>query len=65
MQAILIKDLGIRCVSANFIPWLLTQEQKKNHLPVASDLLEYEETNDSVFKDITIGDETQVYSYKF
>lgn len=37
-------------VSANIIPWLLLQEQKENHLSMVSDLLEYAESDENLFK---------------
>jgi hypothetical protein len=38
-KGILMKDLGMRCVSAKITPWLLTAQQKKHYLSVASDML--------------------------
>jgi hypothetical protein len=43
-QAILT-ILGMSYVSANFFPWLLTQEQKENHLSVSSNMLDCAKTD--------------------
>ena len=37
-QAIVTKDLCMRCVSAKFVPQLMTAEQQEHHMSVASDL---------------------------
>jgi len=50
--------LGVGCVWAKFIPWLLIQKQKENHLSMASELFEYVETNEDFLKNITTDDET-------
>jgi len=37
-------------MSAKIIPWLLSQEQKENHLSLVSDLLECAESEENLFK---------------
>ena len=39
MSKILKQDLGIKCVVARFIPWLLLPEQKEHRAAVANDLI--------------------------
>jgi hypothetical protein len=42
--------MGMRHVSAKFIPWLLTAEQKEHYLSVATDLLECAQADKNFFK---------------
>ena len=37
---ILMEDLGMKCVAAKFILWLLLSEQKEHHAAVANDLIQ-------------------------
>ena len=37
---ILIQDLGMKCVTTKFVPWLLLPEQKEHCTAVANDLIE-------------------------
>ena len=62
-KGILTKDLGMRCVSAKYVPWLPTVEQKQHRLFVASDFLKHAGADKSFFKNIVTGDETWVCSY--
>ena len=40
MSQSLTKDLGMKCVVAKFILWLLLPEQKEHHAAVANDLIQ-------------------------
>ena len=57
-----MQDLGMKCVVAKFVPWLLLPEQKEHHVAVANDLIQTA-TNEPDFlkKDMT-GYESWVYS---
>jgi len=50
-------------VCANFIPKLLTVEQKKLHFEVPQDNLEMVTNDANVLKKIIFGDESWVYVY--
>lgn len=45
-------DLGMKCMSAKFVQWLLTAEWEEPWLTVASNLLEHAEADKSQFKSI-------------
>jgi len=57
-EGILTKHLGLRHVSAKFVPWLLTVKQKEHHLSIASDFLKFAGAGDNFFKNIVTGNET-------
>jgi len=44
------KDLGMKCMSAKFVQWLLTAGWKEPWLTVASNLLEHGEAGKNCFK---------------
>lgn len=62
-KGILTKHLGLRHVSAKFVPWLLTVKQKGHHLSVASDFLKCAGAGDNFFKNFVTGNETWISSY--
>ena len=35
-----MQDLGMKCIVAKFIPWLLLPEQKEHHAAAANDLIQ-------------------------
>jgi hypothetical protein len=55
--------LGIKCISAKFVPKLLTVEQKETCLAVARDLLQCAEQDANLMKTIITGHESWVYGY--
>ena len=57
MSKILMQDLGMKCVMAKFVPWLLLPEQKEHHAAVADDLIETSTNEPGFLKKIIIGDE--------
>jgi hypothetical protein len=46
------KDLGMKCMLAKFVQWLLTAEWEEPWLTVASNLLEHAEAGKNCFKNI-------------
>lgn len=63
VQSILTEDLGMRRVSAKFIPKLLTDEQKEARVQICADLLETSENDPDFIRNIITGDESWVYGY--
>ena len=63
MSKILKQDLGIKCVVARFIPWLLLPEQKEHRAAVANDFIETAIDEPDFLKKVITGDESQVYGY--
>jgi len=55
--------LYMRRVSAEFVPRLLTGDQKENRVEISQELLANANGNENFFKNIIIGDETRVYGY--
>ena len=49
--------------SVKFVPRVLTIEQKKHSLSVATDLLQEDETDQNFLEDLFTGGETWVYRY--
>ena len=58
MSKILEQDLGMKCVVAKFVPWLLLPEQKEHHVAVADDLIETSTNEPGFLKKVTTGDES-------
>jgi len=56
-------DLGLRRVSAKFVPKLLTMEQKQLRLEIAQDILDYVESDSNFLNTVITGDESWVYGY--
>ncbi|BFZ13051.1 hypothetical protein BsWGS_16090 [Bradybaena similaris] len=63
VQAILTEDLGMRRVSAKFVPKLLSADQKDNRVSAAADLIDCVENNENFLKTVITGDESWVYGY--
>jgi len=55
--------LQVHCVSAKFIPCLLTDNQKENHAEISQELLANANDNENFLKNIITGDEMWVYGY--
>ena len=58
---ILTEKLQMHHVSAKFVPRLLTDDQKENHVDISQELLA--NANENLLKIIITGDETWVYGY--
>ena len=52
-----MQDLGIKCVVAKFIPWLLLPEQKEHHAAFANDLIQTSTNEPDFLKKVITGDE--------
>ena len=63
VQSILTEDLGMRRVSAKFVPKLLSADEKENCLSAAQDLLDYAENDENFLKTVVTGDESWFYGY--
>jgi histone-lysine N-methyltransferase SETMAR len=63
VQSILTEDLGMRRVSAKFVPKLLSSDQKEARVSAASDFLECVENDRNFVGKIITGDESWVYGY--
>jgi len=50
----------MRCVSAKFVPRLLTDDQKENHVEISQELFANANGNGNFPKNIITGDETWV-----
>ena len=51
----------MHCVSAKFVPCVLTEDQKANHLNISQELLDHVSIDENFLKTIITGDETWVY----
>jgi len=60
---IFTKKLQMRCVSAKFVPRLLTDDQKENRVEIRQELVANANGDVNFLKNITTGDETWVYAY--
>jgi len=49
--------------SAKFVPHLLTDDQKENHVEISQELLANANSNENFLNKIITGDETWVYGY--
>lgn len=63
VQSILTDDLGMRRVSAKFVPKLLSEEQKEARASAACDLVGCVENDRNFMTKIITGDESWVYGY--
>ena len=59
----LMEDLNMKCVTAKFVPRLLTKDQKNNCLNVCYDLREQVGNNPQILSKVVTRDETWCYSY--
>jgi len=53
-----MEDLNVKCVSTKFVPWLLTEDQKNNHLNVCYDLREQVGNDPQILSKVVTGDDT-------
>ena len=60
---ILTEKLKMHRVAAKFVPRLLTEEQKQNHVTVSQELLDRSNTDENFLKNVITGDEMWVYGY--
>ena len=65
VSEILMQDLGMKCVMAKFILWLLLPEQKEHRAAVANDLIQTATNELDVLKKVITGDESWVYGYSY
>jgi len=62
-HTILTEKLKMHCVAAKFVPRLLTEEQKQNHVTVSQELLDRSNTDENILKNVITGDETWMFGY--
>jgi hypothetical protein len=62
-HTILTEKLKMHRVAAEFVPRLLTEEQKQNRITVSQELLDRSNTDENFLKNVITGDETWVYGY--
>jgi hypothetical protein len=62
-QRILVDNLNMRHISANFVPRLLSVDQKVDRFSLCRELKQQARDNPSFFSNIITGDETWVYGY--
>jgi len=58
-----MEDLNMKHVSAKFVPWLLTEDQKNNCLNVCYDLREHVRNDPQILSKVVTRDETWCYGY--
>ena len=63
VQSILTDDLGMRCLSAQFVPKLLSADQEENRILVSQDLFHCIENDDNFWNTIIMVDKSWVYGY--
>jgi len=60
---ILTDKLKMRRVTAKFVPRLLTDAQKENHVTVSQELFDRSNADENFLKNVITGNETWVYGY--
>jgi len=60
---ILTNKLKMHRVAAKFVPHLLTDAQKENHVTVSQELFDCSNADENFLKNVITGDETWVYGY--
>jgi len=63
VQTILTCDLNMHRVAANFVPRLLTPEQKEHHVAICQELCQHALDDPSFMSRVITGDESWVYGY--
>jgi histone-lysine N-methyltransferase SETMAR len=63
VHTILTADLGLRRVSAKFVPKLLTVEQKQLRQEITQDILDCVESDSNFLNTVITDDESWVYGY--
>ena len=61
VSEILMRDLGMKCVMAKFVPELLLPEQKEHRVVVANDLIQTATNEPDFLKKVLTRDEWWVY----
>ena len=56
-----MQDLGMKCVMAKFVPWLLLPEQKEHCAAVANDLIQTATNEPDFLEKVITGDEWWAY----
>jgi len=51
------------CIIVEFVPHLLSEDQKQSHVDVSKELVNHENADENFWKNIVIGDETWVYGW--
>ena len=62
VSEILMQGLGMKCVVAKFILWLLLLEQKEHRAAVTHDLIQTTTNEPDFLKKVITGDESSIYS---
>ena len=62
-QTIITEDLGMRRISAKFVPRLLTPDQKDTRLTLSQEMMDRTAADPNFLPNIITGDETWVYGY--
>ena len=60
---IFTEKLHMCCIIAEFMPYLLTDDQKETHVEISQELLASASGNENFLKNTITGDETWVYGY--
>jgi hypothetical protein len=55
---ILTEHFGMHHVAAKFVPYLLSEDQKQNHIDVSKELVDSANADENFLKNIVTGDET-------
>jgi histone-lysine N-methyltransferase SETMAR len=63
VHSILTKDLAMQRMSVKFVPKLLMMEQKKLHLEVSQDMLDYTNSDPEFLNIVITGDDAWIYEY--
>ena len=50
-------------VAAKFVPCLLTDAQKENHVTISQELFDHSNADENFLKNVITGDESWVYGY--
>jgi hypothetical protein len=63
VQCILADNLNMRCISARFVPRLLSDDQRAHRVSVCREFKQQARDDPKFISNIIIGDETWVYGY--
>jgi transposase len=63
VQLVLTKNMNMRRVSANFVPRLLSQEQKERRRSISLELRDRANSDSGSLRSLITGDESWVYGY--
>jgi 5,10-methenyltetrahydromethanopterin hydrogenase len=62
-HTILTEKVEMHHVAAKFVPCLLTDEQKANHVTVSQELFDHSNADENFLKNVITGDETCICGY--